>query len=212
MPTQPTPTFLRRHTDLPALLHHLRTGSITLLDPRTWDDRNDSHYLAVYKEKKKLQTVLALCFSHASETYHHWSVFSKGPAGVCIIFDQQILLDTLNEYQGIRCARVKYLSIVSAKSRELRTSELPFLKRVGYKPEGEFRVTYESKTESHPSLQIPVPITCIRSISLSPWLHANLSETTVKTVRSLPGCESIKISRSTLISNEQWKALAKNAA
>jgi hypothetical protein len=212
MAPQPTPTVLRRYTDLPALLHYLRTGCITLLDPGTWDDRNDSHYLSVYKEKKRLQAVLALCFSEASETYHHWSVFSRGPAGVCIIFDRETLFGTLNKFQGIRRARVKYLSIGRAKARELRTSELPFLKRAAYKPESEYRVIYESETESLASLQIQVPVSCIRSVSLSPWLHTNLSETTVATVRSLPGCENVKISRSTLISNEQWKALAMNAA
>jgi hypothetical protein len=212
MAPQPTPTVLRRYTDLPALLHYLRTGCITLLDPRTWDDRNDSHYLSVYKEKKRLRTVLALCFSEASETYHHWSVFSRGPAGVCIIFDRETLFETLNKFQGTHCARVKYLSIARARSLTLRTSELPFLKRAGYKPESEYRVIYESKTKYLPSLKIPVPVSCIRSVSLSPWLHTDLTQTTVETVRSLPGCENVKISRSTLISNEQWKAFAMNAA
>ena len=65
---------LRRYTDLPALLYLLRTRSITLLDPSSWDDKNDSYYLEKYKEKKSLQTVLALCLSTAEETYHHWRV------------------------------------------------------------------------------------------------------------------------------------------
>ena len=103
-------------------------------------------------------------------------------------------------------------AIKSAKPRAIRTRELPFLKRVDYKPEGEFRVIFESRDETLPSLQIPVANACIRRISLSPWLHSSLSSTTVATIRSILGCEQLHISRSTLISNEQWKALAQNAA
>ena len=44
--------YLRRYTDLTALIYLLRNGKITLLDPETWDDSNDSHYLAVYKKRR----------------------------------------------------------------------------------------------------------------------------------------------------------------
>ncbi len=55
---------LRRYTDLPALLHLLKHRKITLLDPSTWDDTNDSYYLLKYKERKGLKTVLALCLPY----------------------------------------------------------------------------------------------------------------------------------------------------
>jgi hypothetical protein len=83
---------LRRYTDLPALLHMLKHCCITLLDPTTWDDTNDSYYLLKYKEKRKLETVLALCLTQADETYYHWRVFSHGPAGVCIDFHRADLI------------------------------------------------------------------------------------------------------------------------
>ena len=63
--------FLRCYTNLPALLYLLRERKITLLDPETWDDKNDSHFLSVYREKKSFKCVLALCFTQVSETYHH---------------------------------------------------------------------------------------------------------------------------------------------
>jgi len=44
-----TVTTLRRYTDLPELLYMLRNKKITLLNPANWDDRNDSHYLHLYK-------------------------------------------------------------------------------------------------------------------------------------------------------------------
>ena len=53
--------YLRRYTDLTALMYLLHKRKITLLDPASWDDKNDSHYLAQYKEKRKLKSVLALC-------------------------------------------------------------------------------------------------------------------------------------------------------
>ena len=70
--------FLRRYTDVPALIYFLRERKITLLDPQSWDDSNDSHYLTLYREKNRLRSVLALCFTQTSETYHHWRVFSGG--------------------------------------------------------------------------------------------------------------------------------------
>src|SRR5438046_430793 len=44
MPTK-LRSYLRRYTDLPALLHILRKQQITLLDPQNWDDTNDSYFL-----------------------------------------------------------------------------------------------------------------------------------------------------------------------
>ena len=45
--------FLRRYTTLPSLLY-----TLTLLDPQSWDDKNDSYYRQLYKEKKRLKSVL----------------------------------------------------------------------------------------------------------------------------------------------------------
>ncbi len=45
-----TKKFLRRYTDLPALIHLLRTASITFLDPSSWDDKNDAYFMNLYKE------------------------------------------------------------------------------------------------------------------------------------------------------------------
>ena len=60
--------FLRRYTNLPALLYLLRERKITLLDPASWDDKNDSYFLSLYHQKKQLKSVLALCFTPAFET------------------------------------------------------------------------------------------------------------------------------------------------
>ena len=70
--------LLRRYTDVTSLIHIRRRRKITLLDPTTWEDKNDSKFLSIYKDKNNLKTVLALCFTDAPETSHHWKVFSPG--------------------------------------------------------------------------------------------------------------------------------------
>jgi len=87
-----TAVTLRRYTNLAATVHLLRNRCLTLLNPESWDDRNDAYFLAQYKERTNASSVLALCFAEASETYHHWRVFSSGGDGVCIEFDRPKLL------------------------------------------------------------------------------------------------------------------------
>lgn len=205
------PTYLRRYTDLPALLHMLSTKQITLLDPKTWDDRNDSFFMTLYKEQKGLRSILALCFTQAPETYHHWRVFSSGSAGVCIIFDRHAILDALQRKPDVRVETVDYLTMDKAKKRRFAIDELPFLKRYGFKPEHEFRVIYESVNQEIPALDVPFQLDCIRSISLSPWMNSNLSKSTISAIRAIDGCAKLRVSRSTLISNEQWMSFGKNA-
>jgi len=206
------PTYLRRYTDLPALLHLLRFKQLTLLDPKTWDDKNDSYFMSLYKEKKKFKSLLALCFSQAPETYHHWRVFSHGPSGVCIVFDRAKLLEDFQAEPGIRTGHMEYLTLPAAKKRKFHVNELPFLKRNGYKPETEFRVVYESAAKELPALSIPIRLQSIQSVSLSPWMHTTLSDSTVTAIREIDGCNKLRVSRSTLISNEQWKSYGASAA
>jgi hypothetical protein len=79
---------IRRYTELPFLLDFLRTREIALLSPSSWDDKNDAHYLDAYaKAKAEAKSaspgaVRALCMTEASETYHHWKVFSSGSSGM----------------------------------------------------------------------------------------------------------------------------------
>ncbi|MFZ2974074.1 MAG: hypothetical protein WA049_15665 [Ferribacterium limneticum] len=205
------PAQLRRYTDLPALLHILTARRITLLDPKTWDDKNDSHFMAVYKERKKLKSLLALCFSEASETYHHWRVFSGGPAGVCIVFDKNRLLEDIARVPHVSMGSMNYLTMSEARRKAFQVDELPFVKRYAYKPEREFRALYASPVEEIFWLDLPIRLSSISRISLSPWMHTSLSKSTASTILAINGCEKLRVSRSTLISNEQWKKLANSA-
>jgi hypothetical protein len=201
----PAKKFLRRYTNIPSLLYILRKQTITLLDPQTWDDKNDSHYLSVYREKKSLQSVLALCFTQASETYHHWRVFADGSAGVCITFERARLLNALEKQKGVTTKDVTYLELNKMGRKKLKVAELPFLKRYPYEDEREFRVIYESDATKHNALDVSIPLESINRVTLSPWTPTALADTLKETIREIPGCKLIKVARSTLISNERWK-------
>lgn len=196
---------LRRYTDIPALVYLLSERKITLLDPRSWDDSNDSYYFGLYREKKKLKSVLALCFSQAYETYHHWRVFAPGSSGVCIRFNRSALLGATKKIGGLTIRSVKYLTLEEIRKAVLRTDDLPFLKRYAFGDEDELRMIYESDTVKLKSLGISIPLSCIERITLSPWIHPDLSEHVKDVLRSIKSCSALKIVRSTLIGNEEWK-------
>lgn len=203
--------YLRRYTHLPALLYMLREQKITLLKPTDWDDSNDSYYLLQYQEKKKLKSVLALCFSQSKETYHHWRIFSCNPAGVCIRFDQESLKKALVAHRGVQVREVDYLNLQEAKIKSLSVEKLPFLKRAAFTAEDEVRALFESKNVSLQALDISIPLSSIKRITLSPWLPKEISQAIKDTIRAIDGCKKIDIRRSTLIGNQQWKLLAENA-
>jgi hypothetical protein len=207
----PTPAnFLRRYTDLPALVYLLTEKRITLLDPETWDDRNDSYFLRLYRDKKQLASVLALCFSQSGETYHHWRVFANGPGGVCITFKREELLGAITRRTGVRTGRVKYMKLPEIRKKKVAIGSLPFLKRAPFQPENEFRVIFESR-EKLASLDIPIPLSSIDRITLSPWLHPALSTHVKRMISGIRGCKLLDLARSTLINNEEWKRFAESA-
>jgi hypothetical protein len=117
---------LRRYTDLPALIYLLRTRSITLLDPKTWDDGNDAYYLRLYGQKKKLKSILAICFTQAAERYHHWRVFAGGAGGVYIRVKRPQLLEVIKGKMHVRAKSVRYLTLNRIRKIRLTTKELPF--------------------------------------------------------------------------------------
>ena len=203
--------YLRRYTELPSLIHMLSERKITLLDPASWDDRNDSFYLGQYQKKKNLKSVLALCFTQADETYHHWKVFAPGSAGVCVRFKREPLIAAMKGQPGLKAGTVNYLTMGKIRDHRLAIKDLPFLKRYAFQHESEFRLVYESASSSASTLDIDLPLPCIDRISLSPWIHPTLSKHVKQTLRSIRGCGKLDIVRSTLISNAEWKKLGEQA-
>lgn len=202
----------RRYTNLAALIHLLQTKKITLLNPANWDDKNDAHFMAEYKRLREAQTVLAICFAEAAETYHHWRVFSSGADGVCISFDKKGLLAAFDKIEGITKRKVRYeLVDTVAGWPELKADDLPFLKRKPYQAESEYRVVYENKHRSFEHFDVDIELSLIKSITLSPWMPQAFKTSVKKAINTIDGCGSIEVVQSTLVGRASWKALASRA-
>lgn len=199
-----TETTLRRYTTLPSLIHMLKYRQLTLLDPSSWDDKNDSHFLSLYREKRKLKSVLALCFAQASETYHHWRVFAPGSSGVCLQFDGDAVKTAVSCIPGATMKPVEYLTLPEIRKSKIKAARLPFLKRFAFKPENEVRILWESKTEKRSAVAVSVELAAVQRITLSPWLHPSLAGEVTALLRTIDGCSKLKVFRSQLISNDEW--------
>jgi hypothetical protein len=169
--------------------------------------------MSEYKRLKGAKTVLAICLAEREETYHHWRLFSHGADGVCLEFDREKLLSALARAKGVRHQLVDYELVTNAnKMADVDLERLPFLKRWPYGDEREYRAVYVDTERELPSYPIPIDLTSITRITLSPWLAPGLVAVVKEVLKSRPGCSSIKVYRSTLIDNEEWKKLTGRVA
>lgn len=201
------PEIIRRYTNLASALHILRARSITLLAPDSWDDRNDRALMAAYKRKKKFRTVLALCFSQAAETYHHWKVFAPGSDGVFVEFKKQLLLETIKS-PNIESKSIEYVSLANLRDDPPSLNSLPFSKRLAYQDEDEFRIVYTSKTEALDTKSLDITIEAVESIMVNPWLPEPLVETVRHVIKSVHGCEKLEVTQSKVTDSPAWRKFA----
>ncbi|WP_141687880.1 hypothetical protein [Stappia indica] len=200
---------LRRYTNLSSLIYLLSKRKITFLDPEGWDDKNDTHFLSVYKKRLGAKSVLAICFTQSVETYHHWKVFSGSPDGVCINFNKSELLKRFSGDGRIIQGVVKYEYIRDLKKRKFITNEeLPFLKRWPYRPEKEYRIVFVDVDEENKSFDFDIDLSSIKSITLSPWIPESIRHSIRSNLKKIRGCEKVKIFKSTLIQNGEWQQCA----
>jgi hypothetical protein len=202
-------SVLRRYTSLPALLHLLHNKQITLLSPASWDDKNDAFFMSEYKRCQEVKSVLALCFSEANETYHHWRVFTDGSDGVCVEFKRDELLAAFDTVANIRKRAVQYKLMTKLKNFHPSVGQLPFLKRQPYKDEKEFRLVYVDGSEEIAAKGFYIDLTCIQRITLNPWMPKPLADAVKLTIHSIDGCKSVEVYQTTLLENERWKAVAR---
>jgi hypothetical protein len=193
-----------RYTDLPSLVHILTSRQLTLLNPLSWDDKNDSNFLTIYKEKRELTSVLALCFTRSAETYHHWRIFAPSSSGVRITLNEQLLRPSFAKIPGLQLGDMEYVKLEDMRRESPRLNRLPFLQRYPYQHESEVRLLWESATEKRDSFQVPIELGAIELITLSPWLHPSLTDSVKSLIKGINGCSSIAVHRTTLISNGEW--------
>lgn len=198
--------YIRRYTSISAVIDILRRQELPLLDPQSWDDRNDRYFMSLYKEKLELGGLYGLCAATCSETYHHWRVFTGTSDGACIEIKRKELESELSKLEGVRFGDVDYLLLEDVERlTESDLLRLPFVKRVGFTPEEEYRIIAETSEGQRPAISVELPIRLISKIYLNPWLPKSIAESVTATLRGLVGGEELKVQRSHLIDSARWK-------
>lgn len=200
---------LHRFTTIPVLLDLLRRKKLVLLDPSTWEDRNDSGILLEYKRRKKLKRLLALCFSAGDETIHHWRTFSDGISGCCVEFDAPELFAVFDRH-GLRHGPVVYRKLKDVKARSIVVEDIPFTKRWPYRCEEEYRVIRED-SEGGAAFEVDIDLRLIRKITISQKMPAPVYETIREHLREVSRNPEKKINHSTLYENQIWLAKFRKA-
>jgi len=157
---------LNRYTTLPIVLDLIKRRRLVLLDPSSWEDKNDSEILLIYKKRKKIQNLFALCFSYGEEIIHYWKTYADGIGGCCIEFDHEGLIALLGTLPGIRYDIVDYKKIKEIDNETIEINDIPFTKRWPYRYEEEFRILWEGKT-SKKCYEIPLELHLIRRITFN---------------------------------------------
>lgn len=162
--------------------------------------------MSIYKQKKNIGGLYALCAATCSETYHHWRVFTSSSDGACIEIDRSKFEGILLEYENIRFDNVEYLILKDVERLSAdHLPKLPFLKRYGFAAEYEYRVVAETTEEQEPAFKVGFPASTISKIILNPWLPESIVDSVKSTLRGIPGCENLPVTRSTLINNARWQ-------
>ena len=192
---------LNRFTTLPFLIELLKTKKLVLLNPKTWEDHNDTDILLDYKEKENIPGLLALCFTDQSETIHHWKAFSSGESGCCIEFDKTRLLDHLSKDKRIEHKKVNYPTIINSST--VKRHDIPFTKRLPYKCEEEYRIVmkHEKNVIFH---AVDIELDFITKITLSPNLPKLTFDTIENVLKTIMNGYDITINHSSLFQNSEW--------
>jgi hypothetical protein len=198
--------FVRRYTTLSSALDTLVQRQIVLLSPSKWDDLNDVTFMELYRSHANVGSVLALCCTLATETYHHWRVFTQGMEGICLEFERRSLENKLNDIQRLQMRKVDYLKVRDLEAlNPVEADRLPYVKREGFSDEREWRIVLTCDEDAVMAKAVPIELTSINRILLNPWMPPPLGENLRGIIRNIPGCESVKIEASRLTNSERWK-------
>ncbi|MCM2505495.1 hypothetical protein NDN16_17650 [Aureimonas altamirensis] len=209
---QPKGLDIRRYTSIPSVIDTLRRRQLSLLDPQYWDDKNDSYFMRLYKEYRGVKGLYAMCAAMCPETYHHWRIFTgTGNGGACIVLRRNLVEAYLRDVkmptgEKVRFDEVEYLKLPEAKKLGPKdVKRLPFLKRVGFVDEDEYRIVIESSKDQRGAYQVDCPLEWIERVYLNPWLPESVADSVINTLLELPGCADLDIKHSRLIDSTTWK-------
>jgi len=200
----------RRYTTLPYLLDILQTNKIPLLDPARWEDKNDSRYLKIFKGKKGLKSVLAICFADAPETYPHWKIYAGNSSGVCIEFYKERIIHKVGTKKGFVQGSIKYALLETLRNKTPAIDDLPFIKRFAYLDEKEYRIIFTSKEEKDIEY-IYIDPEDVKEIVINPWVEPPVYQSMKNAITKAKGWEKVKIRRSTVTKNDAWGKIGEKA-
>ena len=192
-----------RYTTVPILIDYLIRRQITLLPPASWEDRSDAGICEEYRRRRSHERLLAVCFTTASETVHHWSSFAAGSAGCCLELSPRIL-DIWSTLPGVRHGPVRYVSLQAPGVSPDSEEDLPFLKRLPYRIESEYRVLSEGPATGL-TTALPLPNDCLRRITVTQRMPRPVFESLREVLRPLVAGTRVKIHHSTLLDNPLWQ-------
>jgi hypothetical protein len=202
----PLKNVVKHYTNLTSALDTIKNSHLTILNPRSWDDTNDAHYMELYRKAIGKGSVLALCFTMAKERYHHWKIFAPGAGGVCLELDRYELERRIPSH-GAFSGPVDYEDLLKIEKRKTTdVTDLAFLKRQGFRDEQEWRIIATRDEDNLQYCHIPIEIACIKRVILSPWLPEPLKATTRNLIKSVASPQTLSVVASTLTNNSRWKA------
>jgi hypothetical protein len=196
-------TRLNRYTTLPVLLDMLKRRRLDLLEPDSWEDKNDSAIMSEYKRRKRVKRLFALCFSHCDETVHHWKAFADGTSGCCIEFDMKRMKALLDTHPDIRHGSVAYRKIKDVDDLSIKSKDIPFTKRWPYRCEEEYRIIWEGDSDDtfH---EIEFDLRMINKITISQRMPKQVYDSIKEYLKEVFADPSKRINRSTLYENQIW--------
>jgi len=114
---------------------------------------------------------------------------------------------SLSGEKSYRHANVTYKRIGELEKKKPDLEIWPFLKRKPFEDERESRIIYESKTDSLRAKEVPIDLSAIKKVTLSPWLPNAVSKSVIAIIKKIDGCAALDISRSSLIDNAGWRKI-----
>lgn len=191
---------LNRFTTIDSLFQIIRTKKIRLSNPKYWDDKNDSGFIDLYRQKKNLKKVLALCFTDDTETIYHWTAFSNPGNSCCIDIYGEQLLSLIDGKKGFRYGKVNYIRIKDLNKELTKIDDIPFSKRYPYRNESEFRIIYDSEYPIS-NKYIAIELSLIKKITIDQRLNNDV----YKLIKNeLVNEYGIQVNRSTIFENKTW--------
>ena len=193
---------LNRFTTIPFLMDMLVREKLTLLNPSFWEDQNDKGTVEAFKYRSGINSIYALCLTYGNETVHHWNAFANGSSGCCIEFSPDRLFSNLGLNSNLRHGKVLYNSIKNL--RNFSDEELPYLKRLPFKTEKEYRLLLLDENPQQPAFDLDINLDVIRRITISNKVPKSVYKSLKTVLLNINPAFQGKIVHSTLFKNQIW--------